>query len=297
MLCTAFCRAFLEVNVKNLKHIGRLKTTGTRVIVVFRTVPGESDHALVVPVSALSESRHQSIMELIETPQAQQVFEFGEIMHIRYFPDGQPMLLGCQASGLLKKVATTDVIMTPNTKDEINLAELNIQIAKNKNCAVDDLCLFVSGAKKTDIKPQPASTIEEVTEIAEVTPEESQLLTDIELAKRYRSQADELYKEAAKLRMDADNLDPPKPKPKRAPSTAKQTTAKRTTRKTPTKKTSTGSKTTRSTQTKVNETAKQVETNSVENPKSQQVVLETFRQPVDTNTTEELIELKSTPTS
>ena len=36
-----------------LKHIGKLKNTGMKVVVVFRTLPGESDHALVLPVAQL----------------------------------------------------------------------------------------------------------------------------------------------------------------------------------------------------------------------------------------------------
>jgi hypothetical protein len=37
-------------------------------------------------------------------------------------------------------------------------------------------------------------------------------LSDRDLAKSYRSQADAMYKEAARLRKEADSLDPPKKK-------------------------------------------------------------------------------------
>jgi len=37
-----------------LKHIGRINNTGVKVLVIFRTLPGESDHALVLPVANLT---------------------------------------------------------------------------------------------------------------------------------------------------------------------------------------------------------------------------------------------------
>ena len=40
----------------------------------------------------------------------------------------------------------------------------------------------------------------------------NQVLTDSDIAKGYRSQADAMYKEAARLRKEADALDPPKKK-------------------------------------------------------------------------------------
>jgi FtsZ-interacting cell division protein ZipA len=41
---------------------------------------------------------------------------------------------------------------------------------------------------------------------------ENTALTDLDIAKSYRSQADAMYKEAARLRKQADELDPPKKK-------------------------------------------------------------------------------------
>jgi hypothetical protein len=103
-----------------LKHIGRMKNTGVKLLVVFRTLPGESNMALVLPVANLSDSYHDSIMTVVETDQAQDAFEFGEIMFTRTFPDGRPMLQALQADGRLQKVATDTVIMTPTTQDQLS---------------------------------------------------------------------------------------------------------------------------------------------------------------------------------
>lgn len=190
--------------MKTLKHIGKLKNTGAKVLVVFRTLPGESNQALVLPVAQLPDSYHDSIMALVESDQAQDCFEFGEIMFVRMFPDGRPMLQAMQADNRLVKMATDNILMTPTPLKEIRLDELNLLIAEQRNVSVDDLYTLVKGApKKTD------TVVEDIVSITE-TPTNSSIepLTDKDIAKGLRSQADALYKEAARLRREADELDP-----------------------------------------------------------------------------------------
>jgi hypothetical protein len=200
---------------KSLKHVGKIKNTGSKVLVVFRTLHGESNTALVLPTATLPDIYHNSIMELVETDMAQQSNELGEILFVRSFPDGRNMLQAMQADNRLQKVATDNVIMSPSVNSNTPLDQLNILIAEQRNCTVDDLCTFVKGAA-------PANKNAEVTEVASVTKTTSndaplqavgnEVLSDTDIAKSYRSQADALYKEAALLRKQADELDPPKKK-------------------------------------------------------------------------------------
>ena len=101
-------------------------------------------------------------------------------------------------NGHLKKVPTDGVIVTPTRNDEIPLNELNKLIAEQKGITVEDL------AATEDGKPAPKTQPKAEKEISttEMTPAEM------------RSRADALYKEAAKLRKTADELDPPKKKAK-----------------------------------------------------------------------------------
>ncbi len=197
------------------KHIGRMKNTGAKVVVVFRTLPGESSNALVLPVANLADQNHDAIMQLVETPQAQDAFEFGEIMHIRPLPDGRPMLRAMQLEGRLQKVPTDMVIMTPTTTSSIPLIDLNVLIAEQKNCTIDELCTFVSGYQRDQAevkaKANDAEPIVDPDIPAPVRAQAStnEALTDKDIAKSYRSQADAMYKEAARLRKEADQLDPP----------------------------------------------------------------------------------------
>lgn len=200
--------------MKPLKHVGRIKNTGAKVLVVFRTLPGESNMALVLPVANLSDSYHDSIMTVVETDQAQETFEFGEIMFTRTFPDGRPMLQAMQADNRLQKVATDSVIMTPTTNDNVALDQLNVLIAEQRNCTIDELYTFVSGAPKNIGN----ATVEDIVEVKDLAPTQplkatdNAALSDKDIAKSYRSQADAMYKEAARLRKEADELDPPQKK-------------------------------------------------------------------------------------
>lgn len=204
--------------MKALKHIGRMAKTGAKILVAFRTLPGESNHALIIPVSLLSDSYHDSIMKVVESDQAQDAFEFGEILFTRSFPDGRPMLQALNADNTLQKVPTDSVEMTPTPKDVILLHSLNSLIAEQRNCAVDDLCNFVSGAPKIN-----ETTVEEVASVKDLGRDvgepniptatklqasSNEVLSDKDIAKGLRSQADALYKEAARLRKEADTLDP-----------------------------------------------------------------------------------------
>jgi hypothetical protein len=73
--------------MRTLKHIGKIAKTKENVLVVFRTLPGDSGSALVLPTAGLSDLYHDAVNQLVETIQAQESFEFGEILFTRMFPD------------------------------------------------------------------------------------------------------------------------------------------------------------------------------------------------------------------
>ena len=108
------------------------------------------------------------------------------------------------------------------------LANLNILIAEQKNCTVDDLCTFVAGAPSAKAEVKNVATVNDTVPAVDSdipAPMRAQAttdtaLTDKDLAKSYRSQADAMYKEAARLRKEAEDLDPTVKKVKKAEETA-----------------------------------------------------------------------------
>ena len=190
-----------------MKHVGKMKNNGAKVVIAYRTIPGDPYSALVVGTQQLPDSYHDSLMSLVESDAGQQADELADVMSVRRFPDGSNMLQFVHANGLMKKVPTNAVLITPDTKSAIPLDELNNIIAQQKGVRLEDLSVK-DGSNST------VPTIVEKTEEAptssseEVVVESTANLTPTEL----RSRADALYKEAAKLRKQADEIDPPKSK-------------------------------------------------------------------------------------
>ena len=188
-----------------LKHVGRIKKNGSKVVVVFRTLPDDPHHALVLGVSSLSDMYHNSLMQLLEDQQGQQAYEFGEAMASRFFPDGRQMLTAMHLEGRLTKVPTSEVEMTPTPSDTIALDKLNEIIAEQQGVDLKSL----STKDPVDETAQQQTT---ESKTADTAKQDNGPLSDQDLARSLRSQADSLYKEAARLRKQADELDPPKKK-------------------------------------------------------------------------------------
>jgi hypothetical protein len=122
------------------------------------------------------------------------------------------MLRALQADGRLQKVPTDGVLMTPTVDSSVQLDQLNLLIAEQRNCAVDDLCYLVKGAPPKPTIAKEIKSADTLETSVSLTAENNAALSDTDLARSYRSQADSLYKEAARLRKQADDLDPPKKK-------------------------------------------------------------------------------------
>jgi len=194
--------------MQSLKHVGRIKDTGKKVLVAFRTLPGDAYSALVVPTENLPDEYHNAIINLVESPAAQQSYEFAEALDRTQFPDGSRMLPFLHANGRLVKVSTAQVEMTPVIGTSVLLSELNQLIAEQRGVAVDDL----------HIKPDSQDVVQEVAtakDISETTTSvasesDQTFATPESEAKFHRSQADKLAKQAAEFRRKAEELVPTK---------------------------------------------------------------------------------------
>jgi hypothetical protein len=189
----------------NIKHIGRLKNNKRKVVVAYRTLPNDPHSALVIFTDALPSDEHGALMGLVESTAGQDAYELAEIMARVRLPDGRVMLSGFHSTGRLFKIPTADVEMTPNTSMSIGLDELNRIIAQQKGVDIADLALSDGNAPAKRSEPQ--TTVDPV-EAYTATPAAEAPLSDEDLARRMRGQADALYKEAKRLRDDAERLHP-----------------------------------------------------------------------------------------
>lgn len=192
-----------------LKHVGRIKSNRQKLVVAYRTLPGDPYSALVVPTASLPADEHDTLMKAVESAAGQSANEFFEVMQRTPLPDGRNMLVGFHQRGNMRKVATSEVEMTPDTRSVLSLDELNNMIAEQKGVALEDLA--VGGPTQT--QQQTATPTESAVDpVAPYTQETttSDVLTDEQLAAQYRSQADALFKEAKALREQAETLSPTK---------------------------------------------------------------------------------------
>jgi hypothetical protein len=113
------------------------------------------------------------------------------------------MLGYLHANNHMRKVPTNTVLMTPDTQTQIPLDQLNEIIAQQKGISIEDLAVN-DGSEKAQTKAKQPAKKEVKSDGIDDTPEMS--------ASDMRSKADALYKEAARLRKEADEIDPPKSK-------------------------------------------------------------------------------------
>ena len=185
-----------------IKHVGAIDDK--KVVVAYRTLPGDPHSALVIPTASLSQTYHDELFTVVDSKNAQDAYELATVLSVRKFSDGYSMLGALHRTGKLKKVPTSSVTMQPGPQREswVKLDELNKIIAEQKGVGIDELALTSNGEPgKTDATASTST---------------DGVLSDDDLAQQYRAQADTLYKEVQELRKKADELSP------------KKTTAKKT---------------------------------------------------------------------
>jgi hypothetical protein len=197
-----------------LKHVGRMAHNKRRVIVAYKVLPGKPDECVVVTTENLEAGDHDALIKLVESPAGQEADDLATVMMRTQLSDGSNMLARFHTTGKMVKVKTADVEMIPNQNTSIRLNELNEAIAQQKGVTVADLA--VKGPNGQTVQPSnaPAMTASEMAAAApSVAPvADDGVITDEALAKKYRSDADRLSKEAAELRRQAEELVPTKKK-------------------------------------------------------------------------------------
>ena len=199
-----------------LKHVGRMAHNQRRVIVAYKVLPGDPDHCVVVTTENLEAGDHDSLIKLVESASGQQADDLATVMMRTQLSDGSNMLARFHTTGKMIKVKTDEVEMIPNQNSSIKLSELNEAIAAQRGVTVNDLAVTGSDGKTIQqaSTSEPAMTASEMAAAApSVAPiADDGVMTDEVLAKKFRSDADRLSKEAAELRRQAEELVPTKKK-------------------------------------------------------------------------------------
>ena len=183
-----------------MKHVG--KHGDRKVCILFRQVPGEDHMSLVVYPETLQAHWQDSVQKVLESTIGQSAEEFADALHRSYFPDGRPILETLHQERMIKKVRSSDIIVTPSGDARIRLDELNKMLNEMKQAA----------------KSAPGYVAPPVLRAGE-----GGALTDRDIAANMLSQAQvmeanakSMIAEAARMKKDAERMDPTVSRPSKS---------------------------------------------------------------------------------
>ena len=191
------------------KHVGKLKSTGKRVAVIFREIYDDTGnvtdhtHALVVDTDALPNMWADSFMDAVLSSEGQDTINFFEVANRKVLPDGRVILRALVDEGRMVKVRTNEVVMEPDNSIKIPLNELN-----------ENLTLIESGVTtepRGTMSPESAVEIINAREAGAAGATTSEDFAGDNAKQRewqLRTQSQKLREDAKKLDVEADNIDP-----------------------------------------------------------------------------------------
>lgn len=195
-----------------LKHVGRQGQS--RVVVVFREIPGEEHMALVAYPQQLPTAFHDDVMKCIESNAGQAAKHLGDALHRVVGRDGANLLVKMHREGWMKKVRTQDIIMTPSPGGQgARLDEIN-QIIRDME-AGGDAASRLAELDATSGIADPAKQQAGRAAAAAARTAPGGVLTDADIAQDLLKQADGmkaqinvLTEEINRLLAQAQDLDP-----------------------------------------------------------------------------------------
>ena len=149
---------------RHFKHIGELADESkAKVVIMYRTVPGEPNNCLVVGTKFLPDQYHNALMKAVESEGGQDADEFADFASRQTFQDGTNMLAMLHNDNYIKKFKTNEIMVTYGTGDDgrILLNKLNEMIAKEKGTSVKEMAADPDApapAKKTNKKADAKKT-------------------------------------------------------------------------------------------------------------------------------------------
>ena len=191
-----------------LRHVG--KVGDRKVAIVFRQLPNEEHMCLVTFTETLNMHVHDPMMRCIESEVGQNSENLADALNRTYTKDGKIILQVLHQEGLLKKMQTSQVMVTPNSNTKIKLEDLNkiLNEMAQGEAAVKRLAELDASRGLQD----PAEVARRMRgdkpskPTPPVTAPADGVLGDSVLAANLRSQAERMAREAKSLLAESDRL-------------------------------------------------------------------------------------------
>jgi hypothetical protein len=205
-----------ENDMKFMKHIGR--HGDRKVAVLFREVPQEDHMCLVIYPDTLPAPWESAIMKVLESDHGQASENFADALHRSLLPDGRVILETLHREKMIKKIRTADVVVTPRSDSSIRLDELNKMLNEMKTGEAAIRRMAESDAAQGLVDPSVKRAAEAAFKNRN-TPQPTQSSNDalsdraiasnmLAQAQRMEAEGKGLLSEAARMRKDAERMDP-----------------------------------------------------------------------------------------
>jgi hypothetical protein len=207
-----------------MKHVG--KHGDRKVCILFRQVPGEDHMCLVIYPDTLHAHWQDSIQKALESDVAQQSEELADALHRSYLPDGRPVLETLHQERMIKKLRTSDIIVTPTPDAKIRLDELNKMLNEMKQGEAAIKKMAENDASRGMVAPEVKRKAEaeykasQAPKVDAFTPPplkagQDGALSDRDIAANMLAQAKamevsarSMVAEAARMKKEAERMDP-----------------------------------------------------------------------------------------
>lgn len=193
------------------RHIGKIGDR--KVAVIFRELPGETHMCLVVYTQLLNQNIHDSMMAVIESPSGQQAKDLADALNKNYTKDGRILLQVLHLEGMLKKIQTNQVVMTPAAGVAIRLDELNQMLDEMekgeeavKKLAEFDASRGLQDPKDVARRMRGDNTSSPVPQTSPSSVPPHDPMSDAGIAHNLRQQAQRMAAEAKSLLAESDRL-------------------------------------------------------------------------------------------
>jgi len=206
-----------------MKHVG--KHGDRKVCILFRQVPGEDHMCLIIYPETIQVVWQDAIQKVLESDVGQQAEQLADALHRSFLPDGRPILETLHQERMIKKVRTSDIIVTPTNSSSIRLDELNKMLNEMQQGEEAIKRLAENDASRGMVAPEVKRAAEaryKAEQAAQQVPAQAPLqatqsgaLSDRDIAanmvfqaKKMEQEAKQMIAEAARMKKDAQRMDP-----------------------------------------------------------------------------------------
>lgn len=140
------------------KHVGKIKSTDQRCVVVFMQLPDDKEKALIINVESLAPRYEQLLLEVVDSAEGQQEKDLANAMARRLVPETKRTIIEeFHARGLMRAEPIDNIIMMPRPNTPFPLRDILSSIGALDPVAAETQELVQEDVSKVKYNPVQAN--------------------------------------------------------------------------------------------------------------------------------------------